>query len=204
VGTRETVKLAAFQRGRGAVTVASGLHFARNEAIGANDNAAFFWQLAELAPAKQMRIYLRPERLSLWRFLETNAPAVLAAAAALVALWLWRVGPRFGPVAPDPPPVRRRLLDHLRASGRYYWASGLRMRLVDAARDAALRRASRAHPELAAGAPGGAARLAALVGIPERQAERFLRAGEAVSGAELIELMHTAQRVHRALQKGNR
>ncbi len=204
-GTHETVKLAVFRRGRGVVTVASSLQFARNAFIGSNDHAVFFWELLDFTPAKEMGVYLRPERLSLWSFLKEHAAPVLAAGAALLALWLWHVGPRFGPVAPDAPPARRRLLDHLRASGRYYWARGLRARLVSAARDAALRRVTRAHPEIATDTPAQrAARLAALVGISTAEAERFMRSADTVSSLEFIHLMHTAQRVHRALERGNR
>jgi hypothetical protein len=202
---RESVKLAAFQRGKGVVTVTTSLQFARNSLIGEHDNAEFLWELLGLTPAAELHVYLRPERLSLWGFLKEHAAPVLAAGAVLAALWLWHVGPRFGPVAPDAPPGRRRLLDHLRASGRYYWARGLRPRLVGAARDAALRRVARAHPDFATGSPTQrAARLAALVGMPASEAERFMREAETVSGVEFIHLMHTAQRVHRALEKGNR
>lgn len=204
-GFREVSKLAVFQRGRGMVTVATSLHFARNNLIGEHDNAEFLWQLLELTPAAELLVFVRPERLSLWGFLGERAAPVLAAGAGLLALWLWHVGPRFGPIAPDAPPARRRLLDHLRASGRYYWSRGLRARLVGAARDAALRRVARAQPDFATDTPvQRAARLASLVGISAAEAERFLRAGETVSGVEFIHLMHTAQRVHRALEKGSR
>jgi hypothetical protein len=204
-GVRDSVKLAAFQRGKGVVTVATSLQFARNRLIGEHDNAEFLWELVGLTPAAELRFYLHPQRLSLWGFLKEQAAPVLAAGAALLALWLWHVGPRFGPVAPDAPPARRRLLDHLRASGRYYWASGLRARLVGAARDAALRRVARAHPDFATDTPElRAARLAALVGMSSAEAERFMRAAETPSGVEFIHLMHTAQRVHRALEKGSR
>jgi len=204
-GGREAVRLASFQRGKGMVTVATSLHFARNGLIGAHDNAEFLWQLLELTPAAELRVYLRPERLSLWGFLKERAAPVLAAGAALLLLWLWHVGPRFGPVAPDAPPARRRLLDHLRASGRYFWAHGLQPRLVRAARDAALRRVARAQPDFVTDTPAQrAARLAALVGISTAEAQRFIGTEGAVGGAEFIHMMHTAQRVHRALERGTR
>jgi hypothetical protein len=204
-GAPESIKLASFQRGKGLVTVATSLHFARNGLIGAHDNAELLWQLLELTPAAELRVYLRPERLSLWGFLRQHAAPVLAAGAALLVLWLWRVAPHFGPVAPDAPPARRRLLDHLRASGRYYWSRGLRPRLVIAAREAALRRVARTQPDFAAEPPGErATRLASLVGISTAEAERFIGTGGSVGGAEFIHIMHTAQRVHSALEKGNR
>jgi hypothetical protein len=113
--------------------------------------------------------------------------------------------PRFGPVAPDAPPGRRRLLDHLRASGRYYWTKGLRSRLVVAARDAALRRIVRAQPDFA-GAPQAerAARLARLAGISKEEASRFMVAAGAMRGADFIRVTQDAQRIHKALEKGSK
>ena len=202
-GIRESVKLAAFQRGKGVVTVATSLQFARNNLIGEHDNAKFLWELVGLTPAAELHVYLRPERLSLWGFLKEHAAPVLAAGAVLAALWLWYVGPRFGPVAPDAPPGRRRLLDHLRASGRYYWNQGLRSRLVVAARDAALRRIAHAQPDFAAASEAErVSRLASVAGISREDAARFISAAGTMRGADFIRLAHHAQRVHSALEKG--
>ncbi len=205
VGAPGDTVLASFARGKGLVTVAGSLNFARNNAIGDADHAEFLWHLLRLTPAQDLQVYFRPERLSLWRFLVEHALPVLLAAAALLALWLWRIAPRFGPLAPDAPPARRRLLDHLRASGRYYWASGLRARLVAAARDAALRRVAQAQPDFAAAPPPEqAARLAALAAMSPQDAAQLLAAQGAPRGAEFMQLVHHAQRVHSALERGER
>jgi hypothetical protein len=213
-------RLISFERGRGVVSVATSLRFARNpgwedhfagvrqrpaHSIGAHDHAELFWRLLTLTPATELTVYFRPERLSLWGFLKAQAPFALAACALLLVLWLWRIAPRFGPVAPDAPPGTRRLLDHLRASGRYYWVNGLRSRLVVAARDAALRRVARAQPDFANAAQAErAARLAALTGISKEEAQRFMSAAGAMRGADFIRLAQHAQRVHSALEKGTR
>jgi hypothetical protein len=198
-------QLISFGRGRGIVTVASNLNFARNRAIGANDHAELLWHLLALTPGRELVVYFRPERLSLWGFLTEHAAPVLAAGALLLALWLWSIVPRFGPVAPDAPPGRRRLLDHLRASGRYYWTKGLRARLVLAARDAALRRIARAQPDFAS-APQAerATRLALLIGTSKEESERFIASGGTMRGAEFIKLAQHAQRVHSTLEKGTK
>lgn len=202
---KDAARLVFITRGKGMVTAASGLQFARNNLIGIGDNAEFLWYLLELTPAAELQVYLRPERLSLWAFLKEHAAPVLAATAALLVLWLWRTAPRFGPVVPDAPPARRRLLDHLRASGRYYWEKQLRGRLVGAARDAALRRIARAQPEFASATSAErATRLCSLISVTREDAERFMSASGAVRGLEFIRLMHTAQRIHSALEKGKR
>lgn len=197
-------QLVTVSRGKGLVTAATSLDFARNGAIGDKDHAEFLWTVLTLAPATSLQVFFRPERLSLWRFLSDNALPALIGAFALLGLWLWRIAPRFGPVAADPPPARRRLLDHLRASGRYLWTEGLRGPLALAARDAALRRLSRAQPDFAlASASEKAARLAALAAVPIGDAQRFI-AGNAPRGADFIRLVAVAQRVHLALEKGTR
>ena len=201
----EDLKLVSLVAGPGVVTAAVSLDFARNRRIGEHDHAALFWHLASLERARELLIYSRPERLSLWRFLADNAAPVLAAGSALLVLWLWRTGPRFGPIAPDPAPARRRLLDHLRASGRFYWAKDLRGRLVEAARDAALRRVARAQPDFAsAPPPERAARLAELAGLSREAVQRFLSAAGELRGPDFIRFTQAAQRVHSALEKGKK
>ena len=211
-------RLVSLGRGDGLVTAATSLRFARNpsyddyfaklqkappRSIAGLDHAELFWRVLSLKPAHELLVYFRPERLSLWGFLVQNAAPALAAGGLLLALWLWSIIPRFGPIAPDPPPGRRRLLDHLRASGRYYWAKGLRSRLVVAARDAALRRLARAQPDFATASESErVARLARVAAIPKEEAARFLSAAGAMRGGDFIRLAQQAQRVHSALEKG--
>jgi hypothetical protein len=198
-------QLYSFSRGRGVVTVSTTLNFLRNHNIGALDHAEFLWRLMSLTPTRELVVYWSPVRLSLWGFLKEHAAPVLSVAGLLLALWLWSIAPRFGPVAPDAPPGRRRLLDHLRASGRYLWTKGLRSRLVVAARDAALRRIARAQPDFAyVSTSERIARLAALTDISKEDAARFLSAAGAMRGADFIRIAHHAQRVHSALEKGNK
>lgn len=212
--------LVSLARGRGMVSVATSLRFARNPgwddhfaklrrrpagSIGAGDHAEFFLHVLSLTPGRELMVYFQPERLSLWGFLKENAAAALAAGGLLLALWIWSIVPRFGPVAPDAPPGRRRLLDHLRASGRYYWVKGLRARLVIAARDAALRRIARAQPDFATASQAErASRLALLIGISREEAAHFIGAAGAMRGADFIKFTHHAQRVHSALERGNK
>lgn len=160
-------RLAALRYGAGSALVATSLDFMRNALIGELDHAELAWVLAGRGAAHEILVLGPLEAPSLLEWLRVNAWQALAGAAVLLALWLWRIVPRFGPLAPDPAPGRRRLLDHLRAAGRFHWQRGDRARLLDAAREACLARIARAHPEVAAlGAAARAARLAELYGLP--------------------------------------
>ena len=205
VESKNATHLVHFPRGRGQVTVLNDLDFLRNRAIGRNDHAEFLWQIVRFQPdTAAVFEFDHPQKLSLWRWLTDSAWAVLAAGGLLLAMWLWRIASRFGPVAPDPEPGRRRLLDHLRASGRFQWARGGATVLVEAAREAALRRVARAHPDFAV-APERerAARLARLAGVPEQEAARFMAPPPTLlRGSAFIDLVRVAQRIHAALDKG--
>jgi len=209
VGPAGDERLLTVRHGAGLVSAAVDLNFARNVLIGQNDNAELLWTLMTLRPAAELLVFHHPRRLSLWGFLVARAPGVLLAAAALLALWLWRIAPRYGTVLPDPPSARRRLLDHLRAGGRFLWSQGRRAQLAAAAREAALRRVARAYPDFASAPPAAqAARLAALAGLSTDDAALLLAAPDpahekhAPRGAEFMRLVHCAQRVHFALERG--
>jgi hypothetical protein len=193
--------LLGLQHGKGLVTVVSDLDFANNYEIGDEQHAQFFWHLASIPPGiGPVFFFNNPGRLSLWDWLLDNAWAPLAAAALLLVLWLWRTVPRLGPVAPDPERSRRRLLDHLRASGRFLWSSGGAQRMLDAAREACLRRIGRAHPDfLATPESERPRRLAELLGWPEARAREVLEPAQPKKMLEFLQTIGLYQAVHEQL-----
>jgi hypothetical protein len=195
--------LVHFPHGRGQVTVLNDLAFMRNDAIGTNDHAEFLWQLVRFQPATAaVFVFDNPEKLSLARWLADNAWAALAAAAGALVLWLWHIAPRFGPLAPDPEPARRRLLDHLRASGRFQWSAGGAARLAESARAAALRRVTRAQADFA-GLSGREreARLGQTFGLSADEARRVLRPAQNLAIHEFVSGMRAFQRIHERLSR---
>ena len=160
--------LASFSVGKGRVVALSDFSFLGNRLIGDLDHAEFAWRLATHAPdARPALIFLRIESPSLWEWLIENAWPVLAAAAVLLLIWLARIVPRFGPLEPEAPPVRRSLLEHLRASGRYIWSRGEASALIDAVRDRVWRTALRRRGGLKGLAHSKAqATLAEIAGRP--------------------------------------
>jgi hypothetical protein len=203
VQLNKATQLAHFKQGRGQVTVLNDFGFMRNAGVGQNDHAEFLWQLVRFEPGTAaVFVFDNPQKLSLLDWLVDNAWAVLAAGALLLAAWLWRIAPRFGPMAPDPEPVRRRLLDHLRASGRFQWSAGGAATLAEAAREAALRRVARAQTDFAALTPAERrARLAASFDLPAEEAERVLRPAQNLQPAEFVNAMRVFQRIHERLAR---
>jgi hypothetical protein len=201
-----------FDGGNGNVLVLSGhadglvlalndLAFASNRSIGRLQHAQFLWELVNLVPGdRPVYFFNAPARQSLQDWLVEHAWAPLCGAAALLALWLWQAAPRFGPIAPDPVRSRRRLLDHLRASGRYLWSNGGAQRMLEAARDSCLRRIGRVHPDfLSLPDAERPARLAEILGWPEERARDVLASGNATRMADFIQTIQLYQAVHEQL-----
>ena len=176
---KPAARLLNLPRGAGWVTVVTDLAFISNADIADDDHAELLWQLVNLGGAPEAVVFLtRPSESGLLRWLLDRVPATLASAAVWLALWLWRAVPRAGPVAPDPERVRRRLLDHVRASGRFHWSAGGGARLLEAARDACLRAVARAQPDFPAlSPPERLARLTGSFGLSPEEARQVL-AGE--------------------------
>jgi hypothetical protein len=188
---------------RGLATVLVDFAPLRNDAIGRHDHAEFGWRLARAdGAAGALLVFDNPEKLSLVDWLRAHAAHALAAAALFVALWLWRIAPRFGPIAPDPQRARRSLLDHLRASGRFLWAVGQGALLTEAAREAALRRLQRAHPDFAAlSTSERRARLATTFGFSEDDARQVLAPQAPRTIPEFVRCVRVFQAIHERLAR---
>ncbi len=127
------VRMLQLDRGDGLVTAVNDLSFGQNWRIGRHDNAEFLWQLVNDRPDLGQVLFYRVRSETLGAWLKRNAWMPLAALALLGLFALWHSAPRFGPMAADPEPARRRLGDHLLASGRFLWSHGERQRLLHSA-----------------------------------------------------------------------
>lgn len=111
--------LLQFRIGAGRVTVLSDHDFFSNERIGEQDHALFLALLAQ----DQTRAWLlySSNMPSLMQLLWRHAPGLMIALICLLLLLVWRLTRRIGPLLPDRREVRRNLLEHLSAVGRYIW-----------------------------------------------------------------------------------
>lgn len=190
----------------GRVTVLDEFWFMSNDRIGNADHAEFVWQLVQFQPAtSSVLVFDNPRKPSLWGWLVEHAWTVLMAGAVLIILWLWRIAPRFGPIAPEAELNRRRLSDHLRASGRFLWSTGAGAALAEVAREAAVRRIAGAQPDFASltGAQREA-RLAAAFGLDAADVRILESAAEAANPHDFVRAMRVFQRIHERLRVDRR
>jgi hypothetical protein len=149
VADTQGTRLASMRRGAGRVTAMTSMARFDNRHIGSHDHAELLRRVLALAPTDELLIVRAAGTPPLWDWLRSHASDVMAAAAILAALALWRIAPRFGPLIPVAEPARRALQEHLRAAGRFRWQQGARAALLAAARDQLERHVAFAAPRLA-------------------------------------------------------
>ncbi len=164
-----------YQLGAGVLTVLSDANFMQNGRIGRYDNAALLWYLTHYQRQGPIWLIYSGDMPPLWKWLAVHAWTVLISAGLLLLAWLRSCSRRLGPIRVDPPLARRRLLDHIEASGQFLWQKGQRVKLLSAVRAALLRRLEARHPALAAlPPPQRVTRLAALIQAQPAAAEKAL------------------------------
>jgi hypothetical protein len=180
----EGVHLASLPLGRGRVTAVSDPGPFDNGHLGEHDHAETLWAMAALHGVPHQALVVYGDGMPpLWLWLWQRAPLAIVSGVLLLILLLVSTGQRFGPVLEAPPPVRRRVLEHVRAAGRFQWSAGQSERLLAAVREEVWHRLERRHPEVRRLEPAERAqRLAQVTGLPAHRVHQALEGG--ANGAE--------------------
>jgi len=147
------------QHGRGSITVLTDLAFIQYLRIGNYDHAQFLWHLID--GRGTVWLLANNDMPSLWQWLWQQAPEIMTASLLWLGLWLWARSRRFGPRLGEPPPERRRILEHVEANGRFLWQQKQSRHLVTAVREHLMTTATRRFPGWAAMPPEEQAELLA-------------------------------------------
>jgi hypothetical protein len=196
-------RIVSLRRGSGRITLVTGMRRFDNRHIGNYDHAELLRRVLGLTPMDRLLV-VRAGGPPLWSWLVEHASHVMIAAAMLLALALWRIAPRFGPIAPNPERARRQLLEHLRAAGRFRWSRGARQHLLSAAREQLQRHIALAAPRLAHLPP--AQRYVELSAQLGTNAETVAAAFQAAprNARELVHITATLASIHAGLRGARR
>jgi hypothetical protein len=111
-----------FAVGQGLLTVLTSTSIFNNKQIADYDHARFLHHLVQLEGHNQAVWLIRVDDMpSLWQWLWSHAWYLMFSLTLLFILWLWRAPLRFGPLLADKSLKRRRLIEHIQASGYYRW-----------------------------------------------------------------------------------
>lgn len=117
--------------GNGRVTIITNHYVLDNHFIGKSDHAQFLLEMVMLA-GRPNRVWLvggitkiaeiaEDDMPNLHTWLWQHTRELMLSIAILIAMTLLTVSRRFGPILNIQPPTRRRLLEHIQASGQFLW-----------------------------------------------------------------------------------
>ena len=132
------------QHGYGTVTIVTDLEFIQFLRIGEHDHAKLLWHLVD--GRGPVWLITNNDMPSLWEWLWQHAPEIMAASLVWLGLWLWARSRRFGPRLAEQPPIRRRILEHVEANGRFLWHQKQSLHLVAAVRKHFITTAANRYP----------------------------------------------------------
>jgi len=131
----------------GLITLVSGLDFINNYKVGKFDHAEILWQLvhgkhATLGASKPLlpdAVWLvhSDETPNLFELIWKHFWTLVITLGLLFFIWVFRVSRRFGPLIPKETEDRRNLLEHIDASGAYYWKQQQQDVLLESTRSVA-------------------------------------------------------------------
>ncbi|MCC2638332.1 MAG: hypothetical protein K0Q68_2051 [Moraxellaceae bacterium] len=168
-----------FAVGAGRITVLSDLDWMHNRRLGDADHAALLWRVVDAPTRAEVWLIHGVERPSLLRIVWDKAAWLLLSLGLFVLAWLWGASRRFGPLQPPAAAARRRLGEHLEASGRYLLRHGGLATLFNASRERLLGQAQRRHPQWRSLPPAALAEQLALRARLEPAPVRRLLEGDA-------------------------
>ena len=187
--------------GQGVITVLSDARFLTNENLSKNDHAAYLWRVAQIdATPRPVWLLFSDGMPPLPTWLLRHAWSALLAASVLLILWLWAASRRFGPLRAVEPLARRRLLDHIEASGRFLWRAGEGERLLKGVRQALYRALELRHPAWAGIISQDLyQRLAELSNLPIETVQGALLYTHHGSEYEFTQAIQTLERIRKSL-----
>ena len=141
-GDGDSIGLTSFPRGRGRVTIAAHAKPFRNRYIGESDNAWLLLRLIGQSDADEVW-FLNGVKVSFFGMLWEHGWMALIASAVLLAVWLWKSLPRFGPLRTPEETGMRDFAEHLSLTGAFLWRHRQHAHLITPLRETVTRAAVR-------------------------------------------------------------
>lgn len=180
--------------GGGRLTAVADARMFRNRWIAEGEHAELLLALVEAAEFEGSVVFVRGSTLSFWGMVRRHLWAVLGGLVALLALWLWKNGCRFGSLeAAAPPPVARGYDHHLEALGNFHWQLDRAAALLGPLREQLAERGQRGLSRSGGAAEGLHQWLADRSGLPVARVASALDATAPADGLSLTRIVADLQ-----------
>jgi len=185
----------------GYVTVVASASYFTNFSIDASSHARLLMDTVAgfVEPGKVWFIY-DASYPSLWQVIWANAPYVVIGLAIVLILWLWSIMPVFGPAIRPDSAVRRSIIEHVKAAGRFVWRNHGAKALADSSTAAVMHEAEYKHPGIRRlSAQDQARQIAKMTGLTAQEILDVLVTHNAPRHREFTHNMQALQRIRKQL-----
>lgn len=180
---------ASVRTGVGRISALADARIFRNRWIGNGDHAALLLALIDAADFEGAVRFSRGASLSLWGMLRRHLWAVLLGMAAVLVVWLWQTGVRFGPIeSAQPPMATRSYAHHLEALGSYHWRVDRAGVLLGPLRERIFEQSLRLAPRVGRNTAEVQRWLAERSGLPVERVAAALDTGPPADAASLTRI----------------
>lgn len=187
--------------GSGFVTVVSSVQFFSNRQLDEADHARLLLDVVAgyIEPGKVWLIY-DASFAPLWLLIWNNAAYAVLGGAGLLLIALWAAMPVFGPTIYSDKPVRRSIVEHIRAAGTFVWKQHGSKDLNDSAAKAILHEAEGRHPGISRLSKTKQAQLIArLTGLDAQTVLDAISSGGQSHMREFTQHMETLHKIRKEL-----
>ncbi len=191
------IHLLQIEIGNGYLTVLSDDYFLENYSIGENDHAYLLWLLSTANKSPNNKILLLYNSISdsIFALLWKHAKHACIAFILFIAMGLWTMQNRIGPIIPISDLNSRNVLEHLRAIARFSWRQDKGVRLLQHSRMICEQTLLSRYPVLKnMSTQERVEHLADVLNIPTRTIEKALYS-EPSSTNEFITSSHHLQKI---------
>jgi hypothetical protein len=172
-----------------------------NRKIGKKDHARFLLELVNLGD-DPTRVWLITEddMPGLYAWLWKHAREAVLSITLLLILILFSVSRRFGPIIDITPPTRRRLLEHIQASGWFLWRHRHYEQLLTGMQNNLKHEMTIKHPGIQEmGSSAAAARLTGFVDMTAEEIQQALGIIEVHNKEEFTTTVRLYERLRKQL-----
>jgi len=142
------MRVAQFKLEQGTVLFFSEWQWLENVMLGRYDHAYFFWKLLpQNLPTLWVTDFEIDKNANAPPKIFTDFPLLWLSGLISLMFLVWHLGHRFGSILLPPDLARRRLLEHVEASGRFLWQHGQGAGLIKEVREQVLQRIYQKYPD---------------------------------------------------------
>ncbi|MCW8963198.1 MAG: DUF4350 domain-containing protein [Gammaproteobacteria bacterium] len=189
------------EQGSGQISVITDRRVLHNRRIGKKDHARFLLELVTLTgyPGKVWLI-TEDDMPGLYAWLWKHAHEAVISMAILMVMVLLTVSRRFGPILDVQPPRRRRLLEHIQASGWFLWRHRHYEQLLTGMQNNLKHEMTIKHPGIQEmGSTAAATRLSAFVDMTAEEIQEALGIIEVNNKEEFTTTVRLYERLRKQL-----